>query len=299
MSSENEEVVRIIMMLGQAVCPRPRDIVRMTMRGMARVGLASYQAGRFAVSAAASHVDGFGRSGIVAMDRTRREPTHLIDVSDIFSSRRDLHELGRICREKGIGMAVWEDAETGYLGIEYKMRDASAMEGVVDIALKRGIITTGDIADAMGRREALQAGAPTKAHGHAWTPSEDKGRLQAKGVDADGAALTASVAKNGTWGLTDADGAIKEIAGHEMRGQAPTVDEALVQASAALSSAGDAEIVKHAVAAKHDTKTMTLGRLKTEAAKHRAAKPGITARRRTITQPSLARSRDNSRRLGL
>ena len=114
MPGENEEAMRVLLMLGQAVLPPAREVLIITMRALARgTGKVAGGAGRVAgrgANHAISHVNGLGRYGLVTEHTLRRDRNDVIKLVNLGKEgaldRSDLSLLSDICRKHRIGFAV-------------------------------------------------------------------------------------------------------------------------------------------------------------------------------------------------
>ena len=111
MPGENEEAMRVLLMLGQAVMPPAREVLILTMRALARgTGKGCGTAGRTAqrgANHAISHVNGLGRYGLVTEHTLRRDRNDVIKLVNLGKEgaldRSDLSLLSDICRRHRIG----------------------------------------------------------------------------------------------------------------------------------------------------------------------------------------------------
>lgn len=157
MPGENEEAMRVLLMLGQAVMPPAREVLILTMRALARgTGKVAGTAGRTAqrgANHAISHVNGLGRYGLVTEHTLRRDRNDVIKLVNLGKEgaldRGDLSLLSDICRRHRIGFAVFEDPATGYFAIEYKMKDQEALAACIETAIERKLISIADVDSAM------------------------------------------------------------------------------------------------------------------------------------------------------
>ncbi len=157
MPGENEEAMRVLLMLGQAVLPPAREVLIITMRALARgTGKVAGGAGRVAgrgANHAISHVNGLGRYGLVTEHTLRRDRNDVIKLVNLGKEgaldRSDLSLLSDICRKHRIGFAVFEDPATGYFAIEYKMKDQEALAACIETAIERKLISNADVDNAM------------------------------------------------------------------------------------------------------------------------------------------------------
>lgn len=157
MPGENEEAMRVLLMLGQAVMPPAREVLILTMRALARgTGKVAGTAGRTAqrgANHAISHVNGLGRYGLVTEHTLRRDRNDVIKLVNLGKEgaldRSDLSLLSDICRRHRIGFAVFEDPATGYFAIEYKMKDQEALAACIETAIQRKLISNADVDSAM------------------------------------------------------------------------------------------------------------------------------------------------------
>ena len=87
MPGENEEAMRVLLMLGQAVLPPAREVLIITMRALARgTGKVAGGAGRVAgrgANHAISHVNGLGRYGLVTEHTLRRDRNDVIKLVNL------------------------------------------------------------------------------------------------------------------------------------------------------------------------------------------------------------------------
>ena len=157
MPGENEEAMRVLLMLGQAVLPPAREVLIITMRALARgTGKVAGGTGRIAgrgANHAISHVNGLGRYGLVTEHTLRRDRNDVIKLVNLGKEgaldRGDLSLLSDICRKHRIGFAVFEDPATGYFAIEYKMKDQEALAACIETAVERKLISNADVDNAM------------------------------------------------------------------------------------------------------------------------------------------------------
>ena len=167
MPGENEEAMRVLLMLGQAVLPPAREVLIITMRALARgTGKVAGGTGRIAgrgANHAISHVNGLGRYGLVTEHTLRRDRNDVIKLVNLGKEgaldRGDLSLLSDICRKHRIGFAVFEDPATGYFAIEYKMKDQEALAACIETAIERKLISNADVDNAM--RGPVESGVQT------------------------------------------------------------------------------------------------------------------------------------------
>lgn len=170
MPGENEEAMRVLLMLGQAVLPPAREVLIITMRALARgTGKVAGGTGRIAgrgANHAISHVNGLGRYGLVTEHTLRRDRNDVIKLVNLGKEgaldRGDLSLLSDICRKHRIGFAVFEDPATGYFAIEYKMKDQEALAACIETAIERKLISNADVDNAM--RGPAESGVQTPAN---------------------------------------------------------------------------------------------------------------------------------------
>ena len=170
MPGENEEAMRVLLMLGQAVLPPAREVLIITMRALARgTGKVAGGAGRVAgrgANHAISHVNGLGRYGLVTEHTLRRDRNDVIKLVNLGKEgaldRSDLSLLSDICRKHRIGFAVFEDPATGYFAIEYKMKDQEALAACIETAIERKLISNADVDNAM--RGPVESGVQMPAN---------------------------------------------------------------------------------------------------------------------------------------
>lgn len=170
MPGENEEAMRVLLMLGQAVLPPAREVLIITMRALARgTGKVAGGTGRIAgrgANHAISHVNGLGRYGLVTEHTLRRDRNDVIKLVNLGKEgaldRGDLSLLSDICRKHRIGFAVFEDPATGYFAIEYKMKDQEALAACIETAIERKLISNADVDNAM--RGPAESGVQTSAN---------------------------------------------------------------------------------------------------------------------------------------
>lgn len=249
MPGENEEAMRVLLMLGQAVMPPAREVLILTMRALARgTGKVAGSAGRTAqrgANHAFSHVNGLGRYGLVTEHTLRRDRNDVIKLVNLGKEgaldRSDLSLLSDICRRHRIGFAVFEDPATGYFAIEYKMKDQEALAACIETAIQRKLISNADVDSAMrgpvekgngpqsvnlrNERSSEQskeypALAPESIEylGESWKLDQSDGMYKRKFTGWDGTAYTAAMTTAGAFRITDSDGRLAKIGNQACEG---------------------------------------------------------------------------------
>ncbi len=267
MAGENEEAMRIILMLGQAALPPARELLIMTMRALSRgAGKVADKAGNVAkrgANSAVSHVNGLGRYGMVSGRSLRRDPRDTIKLVDVGGegalSRDDLSALAEICRQHRVGFSVFEDPATGYFAIEYKMRDEQALSACIQTAVQRKMLTNADVESAMRGPVASEAtvanaaaktlpAAPEKIEylGEEWKLDETDSFYKRPFKGWDGIAYTAAVSTAGDFRIIDQDGRTAHIGKQLCEGSAKgslrdAREEALTRCRAQAETLKDVE----------------------------------------------------------
>ena len=227
MPGENEEAMRVLLMLGQAILPPAREVLIITMRALARgTGKVAGGAGRVAgrgANHAISHVNGLGRYGLVTEHTLRRDRNDVIKLVNLGKEgaldRSDLSLLSDICRKHRIGFAVFEDPATGYFAIEYKMKDQEALAACIETAIERKLISNADVDNAMRGPVAVglpPVGLPPAPEnieylGESWKLDQNDGMYKRKFTGWDGVVYTAAVSTAGAFRITDPDGHTAKI----------------------------------------------------------------------------------------
>lgn len=231
MPGENEEAMRVLLMLGQAVMPPAREVLILTMRALARgTGKVAGTAGRTAqrgANHAISHVNGLGRYGLVTEHTLRRDRNDVIKLVNLGKEgaldRSDLSLLSDICRRHRIGFAVFEDPATGYFAIEYKMKDQEALAACIETAIQRKLISNADVDSAM-RGPVEKGNGPQSVNesieylGESWKLDQSDGMYKRKFTGWDGTAYTAAMTTAGAFRITDSDGRLAKIGNQACEG---------------------------------------------------------------------------------
>ena len=170
MPGENEEAMRVLLMLGQAVMPPAREVLILTMRALAR---------------------GTGKVAALPAGRpARREPcdqpckrTRALRSCDraYLEARPQRRHQARQPRQGGrarpaatcrsfptsaagtASVRGFRDPATGYFAIEYKMKDQEALAACIETAIQRKLISNATWIGAMRGPVEARATAPSRS----------------------------------------------------------------------------------------------------------------------------------------
>lgn len=243
MAQETEECMRIIIMLGNAVVPAARDVIRL----IARASIGALKAGGSkAASAVTDRVDGLGRNGIVRNAARLGGTVQTLDVTDKLG-RDDLHDIGRLCRKCGAGFAIvrMDTGASSRLAIQFRAQDASTIQAVLSAALEERVVDDRDLDEALS---PCRPAEPVRYGGLDWSGNRDGG-LQAAFTSADGRAMTASAGPDGSWSISGPTGEVEMVGAQTLQGSAGEgpgrgQDWSLAMASAHANAIGDEAVAQ-------------------------------------------------------
>lgn len=218
MAQDTEEALRVILMIGNAVIPASRDIIRMLARVSATVGRTGWKGGKLVAGKALDRVDGMGSVGMVGNPSKLKGAIQTIDVTDRLD-RADLHEMGTLCRKLGVAFSVSDivsDGKAAHTVIQFAAQDASTIQAVLQIALEYQIVSEGDLDEACATPRLSDA--PITFDGRRW--ASDGSALRTDFRDASGLPMTAVARPDGSWEITDSTGKTALHAGAELKGAA-------------------------------------------------------------------------------
>ncbi len=247
MAQDTEEAMRVIFMIGNAVVPAARDIVRMLGRVSATVGRTGWKGGRLVAGKAMDRVDGMGSVGMVRSAGKLKGDVQTIDVTDRLD-RADLHEMASLCRKLGVAFSVSDvvsDGRASHTLIQFAAQDASTIQAVLQISLETRIVSEHDLDEACSTPRLSDA--PLMHGGRRW--AGDGSALRTDFVDAGGQPMTATARPDGSWEISDATGRPALHAGSELRGAADPglgadLGAALTAVSARIGALEDPQIAR-------------------------------------------------------
>lgn len=214
--AEEEEALRIVLEITQAMMPAAREIVLLGARALTKAGgVAVHAAGR-AANEAVSMVDGLGTKGVISTRKLRShgDQISVVDCADAYN-REDIKQLAEECRKMGLGFSVTERPETGNLCILFKAKDAEMMSLCMGSLMDKYHVTDEEVAEAAtpcpARREG-QVAQEFEREGSTWTPlGNSRPGCQVFRADLGevaGRQAKALVSEKGAWSVRDASGAV-------------------------------------------------------------------------------------------
>lgn len=218
MPQDTEEAMRVILMIGNAVVPAGRDLIRMLARISATVGRTGWKGGKLVAGKALDRFDGMGGVGMVRSPGKLKGPIQSIDVTDRLD-RADLHQVAALCRRVGVGFSVSElvaDGSKPHTIVQFSAQDASTLQAVLQVALEQSLVDESDLAEACSTPSL--ADAPIERAGRTWRADGDA--LRADFHDANGQPMSAVARGDGSWEIRDATGKPALSTGSELRGAA-------------------------------------------------------------------------------
>ena len=127
MAQDTEEALRVILVIGNAVIPASRDIIRLLARVSATVGRTGWKGGKLVAGAAMDRIDGMGTKGMVRNTARCRCGSTDHRCHD-RPTGRDLHEMATLCRKLGVAFSVSDivsDGKAEHTLIQFAAQDAS------------------------------------------------------------------------------------------------------------------------------------------------------------------------------
>lgn len=273
MGQESEETLRVVIMFMQAIVPAARDIMRMTARaaamGMKDAGRLTIQGAAGIANGVADRLPGRGRYGLVrnvAKGLSQNASLQIVPIDEDTLGRADLAQLNRICRKMQVSFSIVEDPQTGFYGIAYDMKDASAMDAVFRTAIQERLVAKPDVSPTSEIATAIDENSETfRASGLEWRRVDGKEpsyEAAFKSVTGDACVLRVDGSE---WSIRDKSGnALVDDAGIA-RGTCPSPAEALDACIARGRSMADENIRRSNENLKRRpdvTKTMTISGLK-------------------------------------
>lgn len=254
--AEQEEAMRMLIVLSQAVLPLARDCVKMLARATARAGIAGAGVAGRARRAVTDRIDFRGDAGIVNARRLRGKELSFVQLDGALD-RPDLHELADACRRLGVGFTVLTDG-SGRSTLCFRTRDAETMNWATHQLLGAYRIEGEEAVEVLdaprlpSAGEALERGLEAKPFEHdglTWSPDREgrvaEGSSWSCELDRPGggrARLT--VGLGGRWAITDEHAEpIRAHDGTPLAGRATTMLEACTMAKAYSAHATDAALV--------------------------------------------------------
>lgn len=247
MAQDTEEALRVILMIGNAVIPASRDIIRLLARVSATVGRTGWKGGKLVAGAAMDRIDGMGTKGMVRNTAKMKGAVQTIDVTDRLD-RADLHEMAALCRKLGVAFSVSDivsDGKAEHTLIQFAAQDASTIQAVLQVALDYRIVNEADLDEACST-PAL-SDAPLAHGGRTW--ASDGQALRTEFRDAAGQPMTAIARPDGSWEIADVTGKTALHAGAELKGAADPglgadLGAALTAVSARIGAMADPGIAR-------------------------------------------------------
>lgn len=302
MAQDTEEALRVLLMIGNAVVPAARDIIRLLARVSSNVARAGWRGGKMVVGKSLDRIDGRGSVGWVRNASRLTGSVQTVDVTGRLD-RPDLHQLAALCRQAGAAFSVCElkqDDGPARTLLQFSASNASTMQAVLGAALASEIVTESDLNEACSEPKA--ADAPISYGGRTWQPAEgEPGALTTRFSNAAGQPMTAVAKPDGSWSVNDATGMPALIGAEPTAGKAdPMFGESLGGALAACSSriAAMADPQIYRENAKLATgcdrmrsmsaKDVTSSACRTIQCKNRAPKPAIRPSVKPVAKPSIS-----------
>lgn len=143
MAQDNEEALRLLLILGQALLPSARHILLMAARVTSKAGV-------FTADAVRDRLDGHGKLGHVRNVGRLGGEVQTLDITDKID-REDIRALNRLCRRAGCGFAVTklDTPEGTRTCLQFSRLSASTMEAVLRAAVGERILTQEDVDQAV------------------------------------------------------------------------------------------------------------------------------------------------------
>lgn len=206
MAQDNEEALRILLLLGQAFLPSAKHVLLMLARTASTGGLTL-------ANAAKDRIDGLGRLGHVRSVNQLSGEIQTLDITDGID-REDIRLLNRLCRQAGCGFAVTKlNTPNGTrTALQFSRVNASTMEAVLNAAIGSNLVTESEIAEAV--TNPVPTGDSMKHMGNEWTRVSE-GEWRHVFNSADGSAMVATARADGSWEVRDKEIDMPAMIGNE------------------------------------------------------------------------------------
>ena len=301
MAQDTEEALRVLLMIGNAVIPAGRDIIRLLARVSSNVARTGWKGGKMVVGRSLDHIDGCGSTGWVRSANKLSGQVQTVDITDRLD-RPDLHQIATLCRQAGAAFSVCElkqENRPSRTLLQFSASNASTMQAVLGAALASNIVTEADLDEAC--TEPKVGNGPISYGGRTWEPAAgDPGALSTTFNDAAGKPMTAVARPDGSWSVNDATGKPALIGAEPIAGKADqsfgeSIGGALAACSSRIAALTDPQIYREnaRLATGYDrmrtmsAKDVTLSACRTIQCKNRAAKPGVKPGVKPDVKPNI------------
>lgn len=126
MANENEEALRLFILLGQAIIPAAKDVVKLLTYHGFRIGK---DVAQHLGSTAANHIGGLGELGQVNLAKIKNKELVFTEAIDL--SRADLRELNSHCNKLGVAFSVVTRPD-GAKALAFAAQDAAAFDFAIN-----------------------------------------------------------------------------------------------------------------------------------------------------------------------
>lgn len=240
MAGETTEALRLVCMFTSTILPLAGNAALWTLQ----CGRKLFGWGTDLIDGSLATVDGYGKVGIIDGKRLRGQ-VKFEDLTDTYSSREDIRELGDICSALGVGFSVVEDSK-GFVGVKYEADNYELMAAAF-AALHRRYISKEEMPEF---EPTYKAGDSFKLLDMNFTCiNEDKYVMPFESVD--GKMLNAVIDKEGNWSIRGGTNQVVELSGIKLAGKSPLpepdITDAMYLASGAASILQSEMILKHYV----------------------------------------------------